>query len=39
MYGVHCNHLVSPVVSPEVMNQTQNEGDNASFTCQVNGGT
>ena len=31
------NYLVAPYISPEVMNQTQNEGSNASFTCQVTG--
>ena len=27
--------LVTPTISPEVMDQTQDEGDTASFTCQV----
>ena len=31
------NNLVSPSVSPKVMDQTQNEGDTASFTCQATG--
>ena len=31
------NHLVSPSISPEVMDQTLNEGDNAVFTCDVTG--
>ena len=30
-----CFTLVIPVISPEVMDQTQNERDTASFTCQV----
>ena len=29
--------LVIPRISPEVMDQTQNEGDTASFTCQATG--
>ena len=29
--------LVSSVITPEVMDQTQNEGDNVSFTCQATG--
>ena len=29
--------IVIPDISPEVMNQTQNEGDTASFTCQATG--
>ena len=29
--------LVIPGISPEVMDQTQDEGDNASFTCQATG--
>ena len=29
--------LVVPDINPEVMDQTQNEGDTASFTCQVIG--
>ena len=32
------NHLVIPEINPEVMDQTQNEGDTASFTCQATGG-
>jgi len=32
-----CYILVSPVISPEVMDETQNEGDTASFTCQATG--
>ena len=31
-------HLVTPTISPEVMDQTQNEGGTASFTCQATGG-
>ena len=31
------NNLVSPSVSPKVMDQIQNEGDTASFTCQATG--
>ena len=31
------NHLVGPSISPEVMDQTLNKGDTASFTCQVTG--
>ena len=31
------NHLVGPSISPEVMDQTLNEGDTASFTCQATG--
>ena len=31
------NYLVAPSISPQVMDQTQNEGSNASFTCQVTG--
>ena len=29
--------IVIPYISPEVMDQTQNEGDTASFTCQATG--
>ena len=29
--------LVIPDISPEVMNQTENEGETASFTCQATG--
>ena len=29
--------LVTPTISPQVMDQTQNEGDTASFTCQATG--
>ena len=32
-----CYILVAPTISPEVMDQTQNEGDTASFTCQATG--
>jgi len=28
-------YLVTPAISPEVMDQTQNEEDDASFTCQT----
>ena len=28
---------VTTKISPEVMDQTQNEGDTVSFTCQVTG--
>ena len=31
-------HLVTPTIIPEVMDQTQNEGETASFTCQATGG-
>ena len=31
------NHLVAPSISPEVMDQTLNERDTASFTCQATG--
>ena len=31
------NNLVSPSVSPKVMDQTQNEGNTASFICQATG--
>jgi len=30
-------YVVAPVISPGMMDETQNEGDNASFTCQVTG--
>ena len=30
-------HLVSPSISPKIIDQTQNEGDTTSFTCQVTG--
>ena len=36
MYFMHF-HLVTVAISPEVMNQTQNEGENASFSCQATG--
>ena len=29
--------LATPVISPEVMDKTYNEGDTASFTCQATG--
>ena len=29
--------IVTPTISPEVMDQTQDEGDTASFTCQATG--
>ena len=29
--------LVIPAISPEVMDQTQKEGETASFTCQATG--
>ena len=29
--------LVIPTINPEVMDQTQNEGDTASLTCQATG--
>ena len=29
--------LVTPTISPEVLDQTQNQGGTASFTCQANG--
>ena len=31
-------YLVISTISPEVMDQTQNEGGTASFTCQATGG-
>ena len=31
-------HLVTSTISPEVMDQTQDEGGTASFTCQATGG-
>ena len=31
------NHLVIQDISPEVMDQTLDEGDTASFTCQATG--
>ena len=31
------NNLVAPSISPEVMNQAQNERDTAFFTCQATG--
>jgi len=30
-------YLVTPAISPEVMDETQNEGDTASYTCQATG--
>ena len=30
-------NLVAPIISPEVMNQTLNEGSNAVFICNVTG--
>ena len=30
-------HLVAPSISPEVMNETVNEGSNAFFSCQADG--
>ena len=30
-------HLVTSTISPEVIDQTQNEGGTASFTCQATG--
>ena len=35
MVNIFC--LVTPTISPEVMDQTENEGDTASFTCQATG--
>ena len=32
-----CYILVAPAISPEVMDQTEDEGDTASFTCQATG--
>ena len=29
--------LVAPMINSEVMDETQNEGDTASFSCQVTG--
>ena len=34
---IFCCILVAPTISPEVMDQTQNEADTASFTCQATG--
>ena len=34
---IACFVLVLQAVNPEVMDQTQNEGDIASFTCQATG--
>ena len=31
------NHLVAPSIDPEVMDETRNEGDTASFICQATG--
>ena len=31
-------HLVISTINPEVMDQTQNKGGTASFTCQATGG-
>ena len=31
------NYLVATSISPQVIDQTQNEESNASFTCQVTG--
>ena len=31
-------HLVTPTISPEVIDQVQDEGGTASFTCQATGG-
>ena len=33
-----CYTLVTPTISAEVMDQIQDEGDTASFTCQATGG-
>ena len=35
MLNIFC--LVTPTISLEVMDQTENEGDTASFTCQATG--
>ena len=35
--NIGLNHVVAPVVHPEVMDQTLNEGSNALFTCQATG--
>ena len=32
------SYLVDSTISPEVMDETQDEGDTASFTCQATGG-
>ena len=37
-YGAILFPLVSPTISPQVIDQIQNEGESASFTCQVAGG-
>ena len=34
---IFCYILVAPTISPEVLDQTQNEGDTASYTCQATG--
>ena len=38
MNHYHLLCLVTATISPEVMDQTQNEGGTASFTCQATGG-
>ena len=37
MITAFLNHLVAPVISPDVIDQTLNEGDNAVFICSVTG--
>ena len=32
-----CIYIVTPLIHPEVIDQTQNEGDTVSFTCQATG--
>ena len=37
MIIVFPNHLVAPSISPEVMDQTLNEGNDAVFICNISG--
>ena len=34
---LNLSSVVTPTISPEVMDQIQNEGDTTSFTCQATG--
>ena len=36
-YTIHLFLSVSPIISPQVVDQTRNEGQSASFTCQATG--
>ena len=38
LYTYYLLHLVTSTISPEVLNQIQDEGEIASFTCQATGG-